>query len=76
MRQLGGHPIPSDRKGDAAPAAARRSRIRRRVLSRYVDAIMIRILDHDSLAELRGPCQVPVIKRAPGARIRVRSWRT
>src|SRR6201987_5226844 len=32
-----------------------------RVLSRYVDAIMIRILDHDALAELAKHATVPVI---------------
>jgi ornithine carbamoyltransferase len=32
-----------------------------RVLSRYVDAIMIRVLDHDDLAELAGNAAVPVI---------------
>jgi ornithine carbamoyltransferase len=32
-----------------------------RVLSRYVDIIMIRILDHNALAELAGAATVPVI---------------
>jgi ornithine carbamoyltransferase len=32
-----------------------------RVLSRYVDAIMIRILDHDDLLELAGASSIPVI---------------
>jgi ornithine carbamoyltransferase len=32
-----------------------------RVMSRYVDAIMIRILDNDDLLELAGASQVPVI---------------
>jgi len=32
-----------------------------RVLSRYVDAIMIRILDHDDLLDLAGAATVPVI---------------
>jgi ornithine carbamoyltransferase len=32
-----------------------------RVMSRYVDAIMIRILDHDDLMELAGASTVPVI---------------
>ncbi|HEY7385862.1 MAG TPA: ornithine carbamoyltransferase [Beijerinckiaceae bacterium] len=32
-----------------------------RVLSRYVDAIMIRILDHDMMLELAGHATVPVI---------------
>ena len=32
-----------------------------RVLSRYVDAIMIRLLDHDAVAELAANAEVPVI---------------
>jgi len=32
-----------------------------RVMSRYVDAIMIRILDHDDLMELAGASTIPVI---------------
>jgi len=32
-----------------------------RVMSRYVDAIMIRILDHDELLELAGAASIPVI---------------
>ena len=32
-----------------------------RVMSRYVDAIMFRILDHDDLMELAGASTVPVI---------------
>lgn len=32
-----------------------------RVMSRYVDAIMIRILDHDDLLELAGASSIPVI---------------
>ncbi len=32
-----------------------------RVMSRYVDAIMIRILDHDQLLELAGAASIPVI---------------
>lgn len=32
-----------------------------RVMSRYVDAIMIRILDHDALDELAGAATIPVI---------------
>ena len=44
-----------------------------RVLSRYVDAIMIRILDHDALLELAAhtpPC--PVINGLTDARIPAR----
>ena len=32
-----------------------------RVLSRYVDAIMIRILDHEAVAELARHATIPVI---------------
>jgi ornithine carbamoyltransferase len=60
MRQLGGEAIMltghemqlgrGETIGDTA-----------RVLSRYVDAIMIRILDHDMMLELAGHATVPVI---------------
>src|SRR4051794_38939021 len=59
-RQLGGHPIHLTGKemqlgrGETIADTAR-------VLSRYVDAIMIRILDHDALAELARHASVPVI---------------
>ena len=43
-----------------------------RVLSRYVDAIMIRILDHDALLELAAHATVPVINGLTGARIPAR----
>src|SRR3569833_4227791 len=36
-----------------------------RVMSRYVDAIMIRILDHDDLLELAGASSIPVINGLP-----------
>ena len=60
MRQLGGYPIHLTGKemqlgrGETIADTAR-------VLSRYVDAIMIRILDHDALAELAHHATVPVI---------------
>jgi ornithine carbamoyltransferase len=47
-----------------------------RVLSRYVDAIMIRILDHTTLAELAEHATVPVINGLTGSRIPARSWPT
>jgi ornithine carbamoyltransferase len=59
-RQLGGNPIHLTGKemqlgrGETIADTAR-------VLSRYVDAIMIRILDHDALAELARHASVPVI---------------
>ena len=60
MRQLGGetmiltgHEMQLAREETLADTA--------RVMSRYVDAIMIRILDHDDLLELAGASTVPVI---------------
>src|SRR5690554_669142 len=60
MRQLGGetlmltgHEMQLSREETLADTA--------RVMSRYVDAIMIRILDNDDLLELAGAAQVPVI---------------
>ena len=47
-----------------------------RVLSRYVDAIMIRILDHEAVAELARHATVPVINGLTGARIPARCWPT
>jgi ornithine carbamoyltransferase len=60
MDQLGGHGIKLTGKemqlgrGETIADTAR-------VLSRYVDAIMIRILDHEALAELAQHATVPVI---------------
>jgi ornithine carbamoyltransferase len=60
MDQLGGHGIKLTGKemqlgrGETIADTAR-------VLSRYVDAIMIRILDHEALAELARHATVPVI---------------
>jgi ornithine carbamoyltransferase len=60
MRQLGGETIMLTGaemqlgRGETIADTAR-------VLSRYVDAIMIRILDHDALAELAANATVPVI---------------
>jgi ornithine carbamoyltransferase len=57
MRQLGGEAILLTAqemqlgRGETLADTAR-------VLSRYVDAIMIRILDHEAVAELARPCQV------------------
>ncbi len=60
MRQLGGetlmltgHEMQLAREETLADTA--------RVMSRYVDAIMIRILDNDDLLELAGASEVPVI---------------
>jgi ornithine carbamoyltransferase len=60
MRQLGGDPITLTGqemqlgRGESLADTAR-------VLSRYVDAIMIRILDHEALVELALHATVPVI---------------
>jgi ornithine carbamoyltransferase len=60
MRQLGGQTLSLSHtdlqlgRGESISDTAR-------VLSRYVDAIMIRILDHDDLLELAGASAVPVI---------------
>jgi ornithine carbamoyltransferase len=60
MQQLGGHALKLSGKemqlgrGETIADTAR-------VLSRYVDAIMIRILDHEALAELARHATVPVI---------------
>jgi ornithine carbamoyltransferase len=60
IRQLGGDPIVLTGqemqlgRGESLADTAR-------VLSRYVDAIMIRILDHEALAELARHATVPVI---------------
>ena len=60
IRQLGGEPIVLTGqemqlgRGESLADTAR-------VLSRYVDAIMIRILDHEELAELARHATVPVI---------------
>src|SRR5207237_6366638 len=60
MQQLGGHAIKLTGKemqlgrGETIADTAR-------VLSRYVDAIMIRILDHGALVELARHATVPVI---------------
>jgi len=60
MRQLGGEPIMLTGqemqlgRGETIADTAR-------VLSRYVDAIMIRILDHKALEELAANASVPVI---------------
>ena len=60
MRQLGGDTIvltgPEMQLGRGETIADTA-----RVLSRYVDAIMVRTLDHDIVAELAGHANVPVI---------------
>ena len=71
MRQLGGETIMLTGaemqlgRGETIADTAR-------VLSRYVDAIMIRILNHDALLELAEHATVPVINGLTGARIPAR----
>lgn len=60
MRQLGGEPIMLTGqemqlgRGESLPDTAK-------VLSRYVDAIMIRMLDHDDVKELAANATIPII---------------
>jgi ornithine carbamoyltransferase len=60
MRQLGGETILLT-GGETQLGRGESIADTARVLSRYVDAIMIRILDHESLAELARHATVPVI---------------
>ncbi|WMS44199.1 ornithine carbamoyltransferase [Acuticoccus sp. MNP-M23] len=60
MREMGGDTIVANGsemqlgRGESMPDTAR-------VLSRYVDAVMIRMLDHDALAEFARHAEMPVI---------------
>ena len=60
MRQLGGETIVLS-GGEMQLGRGETIADTARVLSRYVDAIMIRILDHDALVELARNATVPVI---------------
>ena len=60
MRQLGGETM--FMTGDSMQLAREETLAdTARVMSRYVDAIMIRILDHDDLLDLAGASDIPVI---------------
>src|SRR5262249_34449590 len=60
MRQLGGETM--FLTGDSMQLAREETlQDTARVMSRYVDAIMIRILDHDDLLDLAGASSIPVI---------------
>ncbi len=60
MRQLGGETM--FLTGDSMQLAREETLAdTARVMSRYVDAIMIRILDHDDLLDLAGASEIPVI---------------
>jgi len=73
MRQLGGESITLTGqemqlgRGETIADTAR-------VLSRYVDGIMIRTLEHENLLELARHATVPVINALPTARIPARCW--
>jgi ornithine carbamoyltransferase len=60
MRQLGGETMFLS-GNDMQLAREETLQDTARVMSRYVDAIMIRILDHDDLLDLAGASDVPVI---------------
>ncbi|MEM8833520.1 MAG: ornithine carbamoyltransferase [Pseudomonadota bacterium] len=60
MKQLGGHSIVMD-MGNMQLGGAESIESTAKVMSRYVDAIMIRISDHDSLIELANHSDIPII---------------
>lgn len=60
MKQLGGHTVVMA-KNDMQLGGAESIESTAKVMSRYVDAIMIRISDHDKLEELAKHADIPVI---------------
>ena len=72
MRQLGGERLLLTRRdlqlgrGETVADTAR-------VLSRYIDAVMVRSKSHDKLRELDMTRAVPIINASPTSRIRARS---
>ncbi len=60
MKQLGGHTVVMS-KGDMQLGGAESIESTAKTLSRYVDAIMVRMSDHDKLQELADYSSVPVI---------------
>ena len=60
MKQLGGHTVILN-VGDIQLSGAESLEDTANVLSRYVDAIMIRMSDHERLEEFASYCKVPVI---------------
>ncbi len=60
MKQLGGHTIVMS-KGEMQFGGAESVESTAKVLSRYVDAIMVRMSNHDKLEELARHAEVPVI---------------
>ncbi len=60
MKQLGGHTVVMS-KGDMQLGGSESIESTAQTLSRYVDAIMVRMSDHDTLQELANYSSVPVI---------------
>ena len=60
MKQLGGHTIVMS-KGEMQFGGAESIESTAKVLSRYVDAIMVRMSDHDKLSELAQHAEIPII---------------
>ncbi len=60
MKQLGGHTIVMS-KGEMQFGGAESIESTAKVLSRYVDAIMVRMSDHEKLSELAKHADIPII---------------
>ncbi len=60
MKQLGGHTIVMS-KGEMQIGGAESIESTAKVLSRYVDAIMVRMSDHENMQELAKYAEIPVI---------------
>ncbi|MEZ5815059.1 MAG: ornithine carbamoyltransferase [Alphaproteobacteria bacterium] len=60
MKQLGGHTVVMS-KGEMQIGGAESIESTAKVLSRFVDAVMVRMSDHDKLLELAAHSDVPVI---------------
>lgn len=60
MKQMGGHTIVMS-KGEMQFGGAESIESTARVLSRYVDAIMVRMSDHDKMEELSQHAEIPII---------------
>jgi ornithine carbamoyltransferase len=60
MKQLGGHTVVMS-KGDMQLGGAESTESTAKTLSRFVDAIMVRMSEHDKLQELASNASIPVI---------------
>lgn len=60
MKQMGGHTIVMS-KGEMQFGGAESIESTAKVLSRYVDAIMVRMSDHDKMEELAQHAEIPII---------------